>query len=84
MTATQSKLAIHGGARAVGEEQPKELFHWPIITSEDAEAVLDVLRAGAAWADLRLSHLVIGMCVWGGGHSLFLRKSMTSLFPSLV
>ena len=47
MTATQRKLAIHGGPRSVGEEQPKELFHWAIITSEDEEAVLDVLRAGS-------------------------------------
>lgn len=39
-------LAILGGPKAVDAQPPRELFHWPIVTSEDEQAVLDVLRAG--------------------------------------
>lgn len=43
-------LAILGGPRAVPAEQP-DLFAWPIVTQEDEQAVLEVLRAGkmSAW-----------------------------------
>ena len=37
------KLAIFGGKPAI-ENPPKELFKWPIITKEDEEAYLQVLR----------------------------------------
>lgn len=41
------KLAMFGGPMAVPDyERHAELFRWPIITSEDEEAVLGVLRAG--------------------------------------
>jgi dTDP-4-amino-4,6-dideoxygalactose transaminase len=43
---THQKLAILGGPRAV-EEIDESLFRWPIVTAEDEQAVLDVLRAGA-------------------------------------
>ena len=46
MMATQSQLAIHGGAKSV-QTDAEELFKWPIITAEDEAAVLDVLRRGA-------------------------------------
>lgn len=36
-------LAIHGGA-AVIDEEPRDLFLWPIITEADEQAVLSVLR----------------------------------------
>jgi dTDP-4-amino-4,6-dideoxygalactose transaminase len=39
------KLALHGGTPCVESHDPR-LFHWPIVTSEDEEAVLDVLRKG--------------------------------------
>jgi dTDP-4-amino-4,6-dideoxygalactose transaminase len=39
-------LAIHGGPRAV-QSDPRDLFAWPIITEEDEQAALAVLRAGA-------------------------------------
>ena len=45
-TEQQSKLAIHGGPRAVTGDAG-DLFAWPIVTSEDEEAVLEVLRRGA-------------------------------------
>jgi perosamine synthetase len=40
------KLALLGGPKAVPEPDP-ELFRWPIVTDEDEQAVLAVLRAGA-------------------------------------
>lgn len=45
MTATRSNLAIHGGPKAVRTD-PGDTFKWPIITNEDEEAVLEVLRRG--------------------------------------
>ena len=41
-----SELAVLGGPRAITRE-PGDLFSWPIVTREDEEAVLDVLRRGA-------------------------------------
>jgi hypothetical protein len=41
--AGKSRLAIFGGARAV-QSDPGDIFTWPIITQEDEEAVLEVLR----------------------------------------
>ena len=41
-----STLAFLGGKQAV-ESDPGDLFTWPIITKEDEDAVLEVLRRGA-------------------------------------
>lgn len=38
------KLALLGGAPIFTENAPEELFRWPIITKEDEEAALDVVR----------------------------------------
>ena len=38
------KLAILGGKPYVNEGAPKELFKWPIITEEDEQAIMDVIR----------------------------------------
>ena len=48
MTATAQRvgLAIQGGTKAVTEDVG-DLFTWPIVTQEDEEAVLEVLRRGA-------------------------------------
>jgi perosamine synthetase len=40
------KLAIFGGSKAVVSD-PGDIFKWPIITKEDEDAVLEVLRRGA-------------------------------------
>ncbi|MHC4714055.1 MAG: DegT/DnrJ/EryC1/StrS family aminotransferase [Planctomycetota bacterium] len=45
MTTTSSSLALLGGAKAVTKD-PGDIFKWPIVTSEDEQAVLEVLRAG--------------------------------------
>jgi len=42
---TSEKLAILGGAK-VASDPPEEITHWPIITEEDEQAVLEVLRKG--------------------------------------
>jgi len=39
------QLAILGGPKAV-QTDPKDIFAWPIITEEDEQAALDVLRSG--------------------------------------
>jgi len=40
-----SKLALLGGSKAI-QKDPGDMFKWPIVTKEDEEAVLDVLRHG--------------------------------------
>ncbi|MFP3904882.1 MAG: DegT/DnrJ/EryC1/StrS family aminotransferase, partial [Armatimonadota bacterium] len=40
------ELAINGGPKAVTMDQ-KDITEWPLITQEDEDAVLDVLRRGA-------------------------------------
>ena len=39
-------LALLGGSKAVTDSSP-DLYHWPIVTGEDEDAVLEVLRRGA-------------------------------------
>jgi perosamine synthetase len=41
-----SQLALLGGKRTIEKESP-EIFTWPIVTREDEEAVLEVLRRGS-------------------------------------
>ena len=43
-----SKLALFGGPMAMiaGEDEQKAIVHWPIITKEVEDAVLEVLRVG--------------------------------------
>ena len=40
-----SKLAIKDGPQAV-QTDPEDMFTWPVVTREDEEAALEVLRAG--------------------------------------
>ena len=39
------KLALFGGPKAATTD-PQELIKWPLITKEDEDAVLEVLRSG--------------------------------------
>lgn len=41
----KDQLAIFGGLKAV-QNEPDDMFTWPIVTKEDEQAVLDVLRKG--------------------------------------
>ncbi len=46
MTSSQDNtLALLGGEKAV-QNHDTSLFHWPIVTQEDEQAILDVVRAG--------------------------------------
>lgn len=45
MKTTKSKLAIHGGPKSV-TLPAGDIFRWPIVTREDEDAVLEVLRRG--------------------------------------
>ena len=45
-TDTDTALALLGGKPAVTQD-PGDLFTWPIVTKEDEQAVLEVLRRGA-------------------------------------
>ncbi len=40
-----AKLAVNGGPKTIDIE-PEAMFHWPVVTREDEDAVLEVLRAG--------------------------------------
>ena len=44
-----SELALLGGSKAMtaSEEEKNAMVHWPVITKEDEDAVLEVLRAGS-------------------------------------
>jgi perosamine synthetase len=44
-TENQSPLALLGGQKAV-QSVPHDMFTWPIVTQEDEDAVLEVLRRG--------------------------------------
>jgi len=46
MGTSSSELAIFGGPKAV-QTDPGDIFTWPIITKEDEDSVLEVLRRGA-------------------------------------
>jgi dTDP-4-amino-4,6-dideoxygalactose transaminase len=46
MATMTGELALFGGPKSV-QSDPGDLFTWPIVTREDEEAVLDVLRRGA-------------------------------------
>ena len=45
------KLALHGGPKVIQAEEP-DLFHWPIVTEEDEQAVVEVTRIAFAERDV--------------------------------
>jgi len=65
-----SDLAIKGGSRAI-ELDEEHTFRWPIITSQDEEAVLEVLRRGAmSGTDVTRKFEVDLMAYFGLEHAL--------------
>lgn len=64
----EQDLAINGGPKAVGEAGSREeLIHWPIITEEDEQAVLEVLRDGGRPSGLDISmQLEAELAEWHG------------------
>ena len=67
-------LALLGGPRAADRDDEPELFHWPIVTREDEEAIVGVLRRGdmsrrdqtmafeAAWGAYQGTEHNLGFC----------------------
>jgi perosamine synthetase len=45
-TLTDQPLALKGGPKVLETPDPPELFHWPIVTEEDEQAIVGVLRRG--------------------------------------
>lgn len=43
----EKKLALYGGPKAIETPAPEEMFRWPIMTKEDEDAALDVIRRNA-------------------------------------
>lgn len=43
---TERPLAVKGGPKAVPDPDPASLFDWPIVTEEDEQAIVGVLRRG--------------------------------------
>ncbi len=68
-----SELALFGGPKAVSDTYP-DMFRWPIVTEEDEQAVLEVLRRGGMsgtdvtqqfekeFAEWQGSKYCLGMC----------------------
>lgn len=83
MIATQSQLAIHGGAKSV-QMDAVDLFQWPIITAEDEEAVLDVLRRGAmSGTDVTLQ-FEEEFAAWQGAHYALACNNGTAALQSAL
>ncbi|MAE65044.1 MAG: hypothetical protein CMJ18_12305 [Phycisphaeraceae bacterium] len=67
-------LAVLGGPRAVDREDEPDLFHWPMVTKEDEDAIVQVLRDGdmsrhavtrdfeAAWGEYLGTQYNLGTC----------------------
>ncbi|MBE6911927.1 MAG: DegT/DnrJ/EryC1/StrS family aminotransferase [Ruminococcaceae bacterium] len=60
-----SKLALLGGEKFVTKEAG-DMFKWPIVTKEDEEAVLEVLRAGAMSDSSVTKAFEEDWCKWTG------------------
>jgi dTDP-4-amino-4,6-dideoxygalactose transaminase len=60
-----SKLAILGGEKTISEVND-ELFHWPIVTDEDINAVTDVLKKGKMSATEITKEFEKDYAAWNG------------------
>jgi dTDP-4-amino-4,6-dideoxygalactose transaminase len=83
MTSKASKLALFGGPKSVTKE-PGDLFTWPIVTKEDEEAVLEVLRRGAMSGNDVSKKFEAEFAEWMGvKHALTFCNGTASLFAAL-
>ncbi len=82
-TAVAGRLAIHGGDKSVRAE-PGDLFDWPIVTREDEEAVLDVLRRRAMSGTDVTKQFEREFSAWiGGKHALAYCNGTASLHAAM-
>ena len=66
-----SELALFGGPKAVtyegtGLNDGSDMFKWPIVTKEDEEAVLEVLRRGGMSGTDVTKQFEADYCAWSG------------------
>ncbi|MBN2642358.1 MAG: DegT/DnrJ/EryC1/StrS family aminotransferase [Victivallales bacterium] len=59
------KLAVHGGSKTI-KQHPEELFHWPIVTDEDIDAVTSVLKAGTMSGTVITKEFEKEYAAWNG------------------
>ena len=78
-----SDLAIYGGPQAV-QSDPGDIFKWPIVTPEDEEAVLEVLRAGKMSSVDQTMEFEKEFADWHGvSHALALNNGTASLHSAM-
>ena len=78
-----STLAINGGPKAV-QTDPEDMFRWPIITQEDEEAALEVLRAGKMSGTDVTRELEKEFAVWHGmSHALAHNTGTNALLSAM-
>lgn len=78
-----SKLAFLGGPKSVTKE-PGDLFTWPIVTKEDEDAVLEVLRRGAMSGTEITKLFEAEFAAWlGVQHALGVCNGTAALFAAM-
>lgn len=83
MTSTAEAPAILGGPKSVVDQDPT-LFQWPIVTSEDEQAVLAVLRAGSmSGIDITLQFEAEFAAWQGAKHALCCCNGTASLLAAM-
>ena len=79
----QQPLAIHGGPKTV-EQRDESMFHWPIVTEEDEQAVLQVLRAGSMSASDITKEFEQEYAAWQGvAHALAYPNGTMALMAAM-
>ncbi|MCK4624964.1 MAG: aminotransferase class I/II-fold pyridoxal phosphate-dependent enzyme, partial [Phycisphaerae bacterium] len=65
-SSTKSSLALLGGHKAITKD-PADMFTWPIITSEDEQAVLEMIHSGVGMSGTDVTkQLEKEVCEWLG------------------
>lgn len=77
------KLALFGGPKAV-KSDPGDMFTWPIITKEDEDAVLDVLRRRAMSSTDITMQFEKDFCEWQGAEYALGCSSGTAAIQSAM
>lgn len=78
------ELAILGGPKAVPTPPNPELFHWPIVTEEDEQAVIEVLRKGTMSGNDITRQFEAEFAQWiGSKHALAYCNGTSALLAAL-
>lgn len=77
------KLAINGGKKAINVENDY-MFHWPIVTQEDIDAVVAVLRAGTMSGTIITKKFEQEFAQWiGAEYSLGFNNGTSSIMAAM-